>query len=110
MTETFHQLAQTSTLAPKELAMADTPPSPEALHVQISGGLPWCVLGWHTSQFDDVPDELVTAYGPVSTKEEAERLAEALAQAAPGSGESAKFTAMQIFPVQSAPATPDASR
>lgn len=73
----------------------------DSLHLQISGDLPWCVLGWRTFEHEDVEPEIAAVYGPVPSKEAAERLAESLKALAPGLDADAKFTVMPTFPVRS---------
>lgn len=74
---------------------------PESLHLQISGALPWCVLGWRTFEHEDVSPELAAVYGPVASKDAAERLVETLGQLIPGAESVMKFTVVPIFPVLS---------
>lgn len=83
--------------------MTDQQMPSDSLHLQISGELPWCVLGWHTSIHSDVEPELVAIYGPVPSQQAAELLAQSLTAITPGSDTSAKFTAMPIFAVRSTP-------
>jgi hypothetical protein len=63
--------------------------------LQISGELPYCVLGWRTPE-DQIGPELVAVYGPVPTKQDAEALKAALEMAC---GPDPYFTISTIHPV-----------
>ena len=84
--------------------MNDTTP---AVHIQISGNLPWCVAGWRTYEDTDVAPDLIAVYGPVPTKEDADRLAITLADLTPGAGETALFTVVRACPVGPTPRDSD---
>lgn len=72
--------------------------------IQLGGETTWCVTGWRTyDQDDDSAPDLVAVYGPVPTKGDAERLAQALAGMTPGAGATALFTVVRACPIQIAP-------
>lgn len=75
------------------------------VHLQISGDLPWIVLGWRTfEQYDDVDDELVAAYGPVSSEAAAQDVVKALEDT--NVGAEYRFAVKPICPVRHEPAIP----
>ena len=78
-----------------------------AMLLQISGDLPWCVAGWRTYEDTDVAPDLIAIYGPVPTKEDADRLAITLADLTPGAGETALFTVVRAHPVRPTPQDTD---
>ena len=70
--------------------------------IQISGDMPWVVLGWRTyPEIDAEARDLIAVYGPVPTREAADRLIATLAETFPADTEN--YTAMPAFPVQIAP-------
>jgi hypothetical protein len=81
--------------------------TPAAVHLQISGDLPWVVLGWRTYPEHGLEPELVAIYGPVPTQDEAAQLVQTLTEVFPAHEEN--FTVMPTFPVGPAPSGPDAA-
>jgi hypothetical protein len=71
-----------------------------ALHLQISGDLPWVVLGWRHFDDDELAPDLIGVYGPVPSKPIADDLAAVLAQAFPTNGDLTRFTVEPAHPVR----------
>lgn len=84
--------------------MNDPQPKSHSLHLQISGDLPWCVLGWRLFEHEDIEPELAAVYGPVPSQDAAEQLAQELPTILPGTDTGAKFTVVPFFPVRPLPA------
>ena len=86
--------------------MPDPQPAAQPLHLQISGELPLCVLGWRFSEHEDVAPDLAAVYGPLPSQDAAERLIAALTQLIPDADSVMNFTVVPIFPVVSRSADP----
>ena len=79
--------------------MNETP----AMSIQLSGDLPFVVLGWRHFDDDEIAPDLIGVYGPVASKQNADDLAAALAQAFPPNGDLTRFTVEPAHPVRIEP-------